>query len=202
MLGIKLARTSPHRPQSNGLVERLHRPLKQALMCYKSDWFEALPLVLLGLRSTLREDLGASAAQLTYGSTLRLPGQLYEEKTLSNMPDYVARLQRLISSLSPSTPVRHGQQQIYIPKDLQNCTHVFVRLDAVKKSLQPPYEGPYEVLKRMDKNFLISVNDKEKIVHIDRLKPAFLIAGDSNPRTPGVITRFGRKVRFRLPMVL
>ncbi|GBO01001.1 hypothetical protein AVEN_259168-1 [Araneus ventricosus] len=66
-----------YNPQCNGMVECLHRPLKQALTCHQADWLDALPLVLLGIRTALREDLNASAAELVYESSLRLPGQLY-----------------------------------------------------------------------------------------------------------------------------
>lgn len=97
MLGIHLARTAAYTPQCNGMVERFHCPLKQALMCHGPDWYEALPMALLVLRSMVREDLQALTAQLTYGTTLRLPGQLYEQKALMNPPDYVTRLQTITS---------------------------------------------------------------------------------------------------------
>ncbi|GFY40653.1 hypothetical protein TNIN_24571 [Trichonephila inaurata madagascariensis] len=35
---------------SNGMVERLHRTLKQAIRCHDTKWTESLPVVLLGLR--------------------------------------------------------------------------------------------------------------------------------------------------------
>ncbi|GBO37915.1 hypothetical protein AVEN_249290-1 [Araneus ventricosus] len=111
LLGVHLTRTASYTPQCNGMVERLHRPLKQALTCHQADWLDALPLVLLGIRTVLREDLNASAAELVYGSSLRLPGQLYEEKRIDQCPDYVARLQRLFRAVSPTFPLRHEPRQ-------------------------------------------------------------------------------------------
>jgi hypothetical protein len=35
-----------------------------------------LPLVLLGIRTTFKEDLQASVAELVYGEPLRIPGEL------------------------------------------------------------------------------------------------------------------------------
>ncbi|GBN89568.1 hypothetical protein AVEN_6270-1, partial [Araneus ventricosus] len=58
-----------YNPQCNGMVECLHRPLKQALTCHQADWLDALPLVLLGVRTVLREDFNASAAELIYESS-------------------------------------------------------------------------------------------------------------------------------------
>ena len=47
-----LTRTTPHHPTSNGLVERLHRTMKAAITCDADEqWTEALPLVLLGIRT-------------------------------------------------------------------------------------------------------------------------------------------------------
>ena len=73
--GSSLTRTTAWHPASDGLIERLHRQLKAALMCHADDhWAEALPLVLLGIRSAWKEDLKASSAELVYGSQLRLAG--------------------------------------------------------------------------------------------------------------------------------
>lgn len=81
LLGTQICRVAAYNPKANGLVERSHRTLKQAIMCHQNkDWVDALPLVLLGLRTTMRKDLQASVAQLVYGSTLRLPGNFLGER--------------------------------------------------------------------------------------------------------------------------
>jgi transposase InsO family protein len=65
LCGIHLTRTTAYHPGANGLVERFHRTVKSAMMCYADQhWTEALPLVLLGLRTTFKEDLQASLAEL------------------------------------------------------------------------------------------------------------------------------------------
>ena len=60
------------------MVECFHKQLKAALKVQPqpSAWIDALPLVLLGLRSALKEDIAATAAEMVYGTTLRLPGGL------------------------------------------------------------------------------------------------------------------------------
>ncbi|VDN96356.1 unnamed protein product [Rodentolepis nana] len=68
-----------------------------------------------------------------------------------------------------------------ILKDLSTCPFVFVRVDSEKRPLQPPYEGPYKVLKRKPKYFILDRNGNKDSVSIDRLKPAYLECPIPNP---------------------
>ncbi|XP_064086182.1 uncharacterized protein LOC135201235 [Macrobrachium nipponense] len=64
------------------------------------------------------------------------------------------------------------------PKGLNSCKHVFMRNNAHRNPpLTPtrPYRGPYHVICRSDKAYLIMINGCEDWVSIDRLKPAFLM---------------------------
>src|SRR5690606_9941253 len=71
-LGITHIRTASYHPAANGMVERFHRQLKASLKAYaeKNSWTTNLPLVLLGIRSSHKEDLHATSAELVYGTTL------------------------------------------------------------------------------------------------------------------------------------
>jgi hypothetical protein len=54
-------------------------------MCHVDQhWTEALPLVLLGIRTTFKADLQASSAELVYGEPLRIPGEFLTQTTLLN----------------------------------------------------------------------------------------------------------------------
>ncbi len=76
-LGIKQLFTTAYHPQLNGMIERWHRQLKDALRARLagSDWPEHLPWVLLSLRTTPKEDAAVSSAELVFGSQLCLPGE-------------------------------------------------------------------------------------------------------------------------------
>ena len=80
MLGIKQQHTTAYHPQVNGMVERLHRQLKDSLKARTTSphWMEHLPFTILGLRTTWREEPGCSPAELVYGSTLRIPGEFID----------------------------------------------------------------------------------------------------------------------------
>jgi hypothetical protein len=76
-LGIKHVITSAFHPQSNGILERFHRRLKDAIRARvaTADWLQHLPWILLGLQAAPRENSGVSAAELVFGTPLQLPGQ-------------------------------------------------------------------------------------------------------------------------------
>ena len=56
------------------MIERFHRSLKSSLQArlVGSNWVAHLPLVMLGLRSLLKEDSGFFPAEAVYGSNLSL----------------------------------------------------------------------------------------------------------------------------------
>jgi transposase InsO family protein len=77
LLQIKRQPTTAYHPQANGMVERLHRRLKDALRARgaTATWAAELPWVLLGLRSSPWEDTNLSPTQALYGTPLVLPNQ-------------------------------------------------------------------------------------------------------------------------------
>ena len=121
------------------------------------SWSELLPLVLLGIRTAIKENLQFSTAELVYGTTLRLPGELISPSpvlTPSDHSDYITRLRSFMAQLK-ATSRTPGEHQTFIHPSLSTSTHVFVRRDSVKRPLQRPYDGPYKILNRTDKYFTI-----------------------------------------------
>ena len=58
---------------------------------------------------------------------------------------------------------------------MMSCLFVFVRHDGVKHTLQPPYDGPYRVLKHYsDKHYTLDICGHQKVVALDRLKPTYI----------------------------
>ncbi|XP_064482870.1 protein NYNRIN-like [Ornithodoros turicata] len=178
MLGTTRYRTTAYHPAANGLVERFHRHLKSAIMAYehRTHWHNHLPLILLGVRCAVKADSHCSPADMVYGSSLRIPGQLLllPRDHLDSPLDFLARLQSTLFQLRP-LPVRKSVgRPFYVPRDLASATHVFLRSPPVHRSLEAPYAGACRVIAHGDKTFRILVNGKEQTVGIDRLKPAYL----------------------------
>ncbi|CAI2739044.1 unnamed protein product, partial [Dicrocoelium dendriticum] len=165
LLGCCHLRTTAYHPAANGLVERFHRQLKAAITASQSSthWSEQLPIILLGIRNTIKEDLGCCPAELVFGTTLRLP----------DPTSYVVRLRQHFSSVRP-TPPRFSPRNQQVHSDLHTCPFVFVRVDAVRKPLTPPYEGPFKVLARKEKYFILDRNGSKDSLSLDRLKPAYV----------------------------
>ena len=178
--GIHSAHTTAYHPQANGLVERFHRQLKASLKAKltTANWFSELPLVLLGIRTALKQDIGCSAAEMVYGQTLRLPGEFFSSQSDTTEPhSFLSRLKEDIARLRPTPTSNHNKKNsnsFHIPRDLQTCTHVFMRQDHHRGPLDCPYSGPYRILARSDKFFTLDLNNRVDTVSIDRLKPAFM----------------------------
>jgi cleavage and polyadenylation specificity factor subunit 1 len=146
-------------------------------MCHADQqWTEALPLVLLGIRTAFKDDLQASVAELVYGETLRIPGEFLSTSTDTVEPAYLIRqLRRHMNQLRPVPTIRHNSQTTFVHPDLTSCTHVFLRQNAVRRTLTHPYSGPYQVLSRTDKTFQLLVRGKSLTVSTDRVKPAYIL---------------------------
>lgn len=102
-------------------VKRHHRCLKQSLTLHKVYSFEVLTLIWQGIRNTVCEDLVASVAHLTFGTFLRMPGQLYEDISLLNPPNYITKLQKIIC-VEPIHSSWHMEQNVYVPKGRNKCS--------------------------------------------------------------------------------
>ena len=180
LLGIRRFRTASYHPQANATVERFHRQLKASLMASgrpREDWSSTLPLVLLGIRASLKQDLHHSSAELVYGTTLRLPGELLcssPDAPPCSVQDFASSLKASMRSLQPVQPRTHPTKT-FVSQDLEDCSHVFVRVDAVKRPLQQPYDGPFRVLRRTRKNITIDRHGTSHVIAIDRVKPAYLL---------------------------
>ena len=130
-------------------------------------------MVLLGIRTALKDDLHCSAAKLMYGTTLRLLAEFfYSSKTDCIDPvSYVKRLKLTMQQPQATSTCYHFHRRVHISDDLFQCMHIFMWHDITRKPLQQPYDGPYRVVKHIDKMFTIEVNGQQEVVSLNGLKP-------------------------------
>ncbi|XP_011162834.1 uncharacterized protein LOC105197925 [Solenopsis invicta] len=148
-------------------------------MCHNNpNWIETLPVVLLGLQTSFKENIKASAAELVYGMSLHLPGEFFlNEESTTDPQTFIKRFRESMREIRARPVARHDKRKVFVHKTLYSCTHIFVRVDAVKKPLEPPYEGRFEIIKRItDTIFKIDVKGRRTNISTERLKPAFFEA--------------------------
>ena len=190
-MGVTHKLSAVYHPQSQGVLERHHQTLKQALSKYcmqnAKDWDEGLPFVLFAIRNAVQESLGFSPAELLYGRELRGPLKVLHDEWLdeeeSSVPvsDYVKNLK---GKLKDSLKFAHehllkAQQKMKDNFDLKSEARSFAPGDSVlfltpiKKSLEAKYEGPYTVISRDKDNYVIATPGKrrdKKLCHVNSLK--------------------------------
>ena len=80
ILGIEKARTTPYRPQSDGMVERANRTIESMLASFVSqnqtDWDIHLPILMMAYRSSEHESTGTSPCEMMFGRHISLPVDL------------------------------------------------------------------------------------------------------------------------------
>jgi len=74
LLGSGRTRTRAYHQSPNGVMERFDRQLKASLKAHANTrWTESLPIILQGIRTVVKSNLWCCAAELVFGTTLKLP---------------------------------------------------------------------------------------------------------------------------------
>lgn len=193
LLGLRKTRTTPLRPQSDGMVERFNRTLLQELSKYCSDgqtqWDCKLPLLLMAYRSAEHEATSHSPACVMLGREIRLPvdlvtGRPPDEELPTVTTDYAVTLQKRLEEVhhhvrsqlkfSGESMRRHYDRNSKAAK-FQAGELVWLHNPKRKKGLSPKlqsaWEGPYTIVERVTEvTFRIRRGQgRPKIVHADRL---------------------------------
>ncbi|KAK3885391.1 hypothetical protein Pcinc_010389 [Petrolisthes cinctipes] len=142
LMGTTVHHTTAYNPDANGMVERLHRTLKAALMsrCNSSTWSSQLPWALLGLRTTPKKGLDSSPAEMVFGEPLIVPSEFFPDAPSSND---INHLRNIVRKLAPCKQMYKSPEHRCIPRDLNSTKHVFLRTDAQTPPLTPHYSSPY-----------------------------------------------------------
>ena len=206
-LGIHKTRTTPQRPQSDGLVERFHRTMGQQLAILTSqhqrDWDNYLPLVLMACRTAVQESTSCTPSLLMLGRELRTPAELAfgrppDAPDCSPGPQYARRLQDRLESahlFAQEQQQRAGVRQKINYDVKSNGRHfqagelVWVFNPQRKKGrcpkLDSPWVGPCRVLERLGEvvyRLHLPPKGRRVALHRDRLAP---YQGGASPLAQG-----------------
>lgn len=184
LIGTRRNRTTAYHPCSNGMVERFHRRLKEAFRSLQPDqWVDALPLILLTIRTTMKEDIKYSPAQLVYGEDLRLPGQISRPDVDTTDTTFMPALQ-LAMATPPSTQPRQQTRPSYMPPGLQEAESLLLRSDSHRTPLQRPYTGPYPVRERSKATVTLEIAGRPYTTSWERVKAAHTLPQPTTTPTP------------------
>lgn len=163
--------TTTYHPQSNGLVERLHRRLKEALVADGRHWYDSLPWVLLAIRNAKGPDIAYSPNESLFGENVRLPNSI--KVITQDLPlETFTKARMQWPTPQPQQGRWHNKPRPTNNIDLTGVRYVLVRRHQ-KSPMQFAYAGPFPLRAFTDKTAEISYYNKTLIISRDRIKPIF-----------------------------
>lgn len=194
LLGIRKIQTTPYHPQTNGLLERLHKTIADMISHYVAsdgkNWDEVVPYALMAYRSARQTATGYSPHMLLYGQEMRLPTE--DDLTMKTdvSEDIQLELDKLIQKLRQvrktaihNTEISRDKNKKYYDKKSKPINYkvgdyVYLHDPNLKKGPRKKFgknwKGPYLIEKVLnDVNYKIKLNNNESVtVHVNRLKPS------------------------------
>lgn len=167
--------TTSYHPQANGMVERLHRRLKESLTASGRQWLDQLPWTLLSIRNAKGPDIPYSPAEAVFGSAVRQPLTLTQGEETMPLKDFCEKRVQMV----PPPPYQgrwHVRQKPARPTRLAEVSYVLIKR-ASKSPLQFSYAGPFPLIRFDEKTATINYQGQPYTVTRDRVKPMF---SDSN----------------------
>ena len=178
-LGVYKIRTTGYHPQSNGILERQHRTIKDSLRCLASkfeDWEQALPVALLAIRNSIHAN-GFAPTTMVFGEATTLPIDLVisaKRRRITEEQQMVRTLRANAWTVRDQIVSSHGQPSLANDdNDAQQPAWVWVEAPPIKPSLAPRYKGPYRVQHRRGPVVTIEQDGRQVPTSIARLKPAW-----------------------------
>ena len=170
--GLKKARSTPHNPQSNGIVERVHQVLNNCLRAYeledtelneKDPWTPFLAAAAFAIRSTYHTVMAATPGQLVFGRDMILP--------LTFKADW-ARIQLLKQQETNKNNERENKKRL--PHKYNVGDQVLITYPGLQRKLKKKRDGPYPILRVFDNGTLrIRRGAIEETINIRRVTPYF-----------------------------
>uniref|UniRef100_A0A1B0D850 RNA-directed DNA polymerase n=1 Tax=Phlebotomus papatasi TaxID=29031 RepID=A0A1B0D850_PHLPP len=169
ILGTEHTRTTPLRPQSDGMVERANRTILQFLSKFvddnQEDWDRMLPMFGMAYRSAVHEASGFTPAMMTLGHEIRLPVDLKFGRPMEQEEphEYVENLRRRMDAVHQEArkklclaaeTMKTRYDRNARPREFRGHDRVWFynprRRKGRSPKLQSDWEGPYRVVERIN----------------------------------------------------
>lgn len=202
ILGIDKTRTTTRRPQSDGMVERNIKTIKDMLSAFddnaQKNWDAYLPLLMMAYRSSIHESTHVSPCSMMLGQEITLPVDLVlgvpEEENKCYSTQYAYELAQNIEKIHAFARAKlqisgQAMKKYYDHKTDYKIysvgTPVWFHNQKQKRGLscklQREWRGPFIITHRLN-DVIYRIREtrksKPKIVHHDKLK---LYTGENAP---------------------
>ena len=181
-LGIKHINSTAYHPPSNGTIDRPNLQVKATMRCLKGyQWSKVIPIIELCFNNAATNNSAYTPAQLVYGCSQRLPNDFIESpSTLNNThqrsDSTIGLFFKAMEMLRPRTVDHHNPYQpLFTFKDLNTCQSVWVKNHTLSNKLDSVFIGPYKVLSREEKHFVLQRDSKEWIISKEFIKPEYIV---------------------------
>ncbi|GFX86197.1 RT_RNaseH domain-containing protein [Trichonephila clavipes] len=174
------------------MIEELHRPLKSAIKCHATErWTEVLPIILLGLRASLKEDILCTPAELVLEPLFDCQGEMFDSSKPDDDVNFVSKLKSHMQSLHLNHQNTMANVQFL---SIQDCwkQHMFFFAETC---YVVHFNNPMMALSKCKPAFFLNTEDLQ-LPQTKNETPA-TVESDPTASTPTQpSTRSGRKVHL------
>ena len=193
LLQVKAVRTSPYHPQTDSLVERFNRTLKNMLRKTVTDegkdWDRLLPYVLFAYREVPQSSTGFSPSELLYGRAVRGPLDVLreswegEKQSDESVVSYILSVQEKLAKMSElvgenATRAKAQQKKWYDQnarsREFQPGEQILVLLPTSTSKLLAQWQGSYPIVRRIGAvNYevdMVGQRKRRRIFHVNMLR--------------------------------
>lgn len=193
-LGIRKLQTTAYHPESNGVVERLHRTLTDSIAHFVRrdgrDWDQWVPFALMAYRAIPHSSTGFSPNFLLFGREVRTPTDPIRG-TIEGDENHRTSIGRWYDRLTEAFEEARRRMEHTLAKRAEYCNQrrrernleegdwVYLNVPAVKPGhcakFHCPWTGPHLVTRKKSMvTYEVQKDTGERVVvHLNRLKRAF-----------------------------